>query len=588
MQDSKYWKVRKRDGSKLEPASLEVLRHWVETGQVGPDDRVIHENLTGWILASEASELSDLFPEEALGSDPKSSPQESSTEELFFEAEIAPGADKDKDEEDVRVPDCAFHPGTTAEEICIGCGKFICEECRNRVERKIYCKKCLAEKQAGVEPGAPVGIAVTPDPEQPEAGSGSRLAIAGVAFSAVAFVAAVMIVFPSPNILIAPAAGFFAFMGALFGGRALAKIRQIDGPERDRRLALAGVISGGIILAATVVMVTTLTMGGKARLDGTGERPRPTVSRGPGTKAAPSARGVMGREEAASKMLNRAGSLLGEGMLAESIERCEEILRQYPDTESAKLVKERLPLLIEKLEKQRAEDEDARSRDEESARRNFDHAMKMFSDGAAASAMELLEGLIESYPGTEAAEKALARIALEEKEAERLLSEKNEKEAGDLIARADRLLEEDQYEEAAGLYGKIVEDYSGASVIDDARLGLERAEKLASDPSEREFHMLSKELRFLTYEESIARLRSFIEKNPRTERGDEAGALLKENTRDKRNADNLYNFGKAHFEEGKYQIALGRFTTLVEDYPRSRLFDVAREKREEILAILER
>ena len=56
-----HWKVKKRDGSRLEPASLDVLRHWVTSGQIEPDDLVINEDLADWVLASEIVELADLF-----------------------------------------------------------------------------------------------------------------------------------------------------------------------------------------------------------------------------------------------------------------------------------------------------------------------------------------------------------------------------------------------------------------------------------------------------------------------------------------------------------------------------------------------
>ena len=77
----RHWKIKKRDGSRLEPANLEVLRHWVETGQIGPDDHVINEDLAdapelvnsdpygeAWlarIAVADAGELDDLMDAEA-------------------------------------------------------------------------------------------------------------------------------------------------------------------------------------------------------------------------------------------------------------------------------------------------------------------------------------------------------------------------------------------------------------------------------------------------------------------------------------------------------------------------------------------
>jgi hypothetical protein len=41
---------------------------------------------------------------------------------------------------------CYIHPERDAVGACIGCGKFICEECRVETEGKNFCKKCVVEK----------------------------------------------------------------------------------------------------------------------------------------------------------------------------------------------------------------------------------------------------------------------------------------------------------------------------------------------------------------------------------------------------------------------------------------------------------
>jgi hypothetical protein len=233
----RHWKVKRRDGSRLEPASLDVLRHWVTTGQIEADDLVINEELAGWVLASEAIELDDVFQK------PEFEPAPGRAEAPVPEPEPAPGiVEPSAQEEEVRVPDCAFHAGRTASEICVGCGKFICEECREQIERKAYCRRCVAEKHAGIEPGAPVG----PDAEGAEApGAGpvaetSRHAVASVVLIVCALVASVAMFVPRPNIMYAPVVGFIAFMAALLGGLALSRIRQSGNSLRGTGLALSG------------------------------------------------------------------------------------------------------------------------------------------------------------------------------------------------------------------------------------------------------------------------------------------------------------------------------------------------------------
>jgi len=40
---------------------------------------------------------------------------------------------------------CYVHPEKGAVGTCVGCGKFICEECRTEVGNKNYCKSCVSE-----------------------------------------------------------------------------------------------------------------------------------------------------------------------------------------------------------------------------------------------------------------------------------------------------------------------------------------------------------------------------------------------------------------------------------------------------------
>lgn len=41
--------------------------------------------------------------------------------------------------------ECYIHSGRNAVGTCVGCGKFICEECRTEVGNKNYCKRCVSE-----------------------------------------------------------------------------------------------------------------------------------------------------------------------------------------------------------------------------------------------------------------------------------------------------------------------------------------------------------------------------------------------------------------------------------------------------------
>lgn len=41
--------------------------------------------------------------------------------------------------------ECYIHSKRNAIGTCVGCGKFICEECRTEVGNKNYCKRCVSE-----------------------------------------------------------------------------------------------------------------------------------------------------------------------------------------------------------------------------------------------------------------------------------------------------------------------------------------------------------------------------------------------------------------------------------------------------------
>ncbi len=579
------WKVKKRDGSRLEPANLEVLRHWIKTGQVGPDDLVINEDLADWVLVLEAVEFDDILQKKSHTPAEKPKP-------ISASAPRPKPPPKEEQEEEVKVPDCVFHAGTEALEICVGCGKFICEECRHRVDRKAYCKRCMAEKKAGVEPGAPLGSGaaamVAPGSARPPAFS--RLAIGSVSFAALALAAGLLMAVYEPRIWFAPAAGFFSFMAALIGGLAISRIRQSADPARGEGLAMTGLISGGVILLVTLAVAADLTMDAREsapRVAGGSDAPitRSLFRRPRASTASPDM--AKKRETAAEQLLNRAADLLNDDKLERAIEKCEQILHLYPETETAKLVEERLPVLREELERVRADEEEARGRNEETAREAYEQAMEIYSAGDPSAALELLRSMAKEYPRTAAAEDAGALIEEEDRKAEKENLRKLESEARELVAKADRLLDSEQYAEAARIYGEIGQKYAKTSAWAAARLKLNEAETLMNDPSEREFHGIRKELATLTYEESIDRLQGFLGRYPSSGRAPEAREALDESSLNKRTADTLYNFGRAHFEDGKYEVALGRYRKLLQDYPRSRWASHARMEYEETLGKLE-
>lgn len=40
---------------------------------------------------------------------------------------------------------CYIHEDQSSIGACVGCGKFICQECNTEVKRKNYCKTCIGE-----------------------------------------------------------------------------------------------------------------------------------------------------------------------------------------------------------------------------------------------------------------------------------------------------------------------------------------------------------------------------------------------------------------------------------------------------------
>lgn len=577
--EPRHWKVKKQDGSRLEPANLDVLRHWVASRQIEPDDLVINEELADWIRASEVLELFDLFEKREPHPPPAAEPEPIPIE--IREAEV-------------EVPDCAYHPGRKATEICVGCGKFICEECRERLEGKMYCRRCRAEKQAGVEPGAPVGpgapariiSGVSP------ASTMSRLAIASLVFAVVALGASSMMVVSRFILTTAPAVAFIAFIAAMLGGLAFNRIRLSGGVLRGGPLALAGLISGCLMLVASLTVAFVFTgrlqrasEGDTGRLGGLGQQipgrrqgvarrqPLPDLTK----------KGREEREANAKQLLEQVEKYLNEGQLDQAVSISKTILGLYPDTETAKLIEERLPALEQVLARRRAEEEEIKQQNEQLSQQRFEHALTMYSEGNRATALDLLKSIVESYPETNAAEQARVEITKIEKAIADQELKRLDEEASRLAGQANRRMESEQYAEAVEMYREIMSRYPQTPTATTIRPKLKEAELLASDPSEREFRKIQKEFQANTYEESIALLQDFLAKYPDSNRADEAKGLLDENQASKRTADSLYNFGRTYFEEQKYNVAVGRYGKLINEYPRSRWIPQAKKEYEETL-----
>ena len=319
--EPRNWKIKRQDGSRLEPANLSVLRQWVDSGQIARDDLVINDDLADWVPASEVPELHDLLSQQGTFPDVTVA----SKEEVVVQSVEEVGT--------VQMPDCAFHPGRTASEICVGCGKFVCEECQQRLERKVYCHTCLAEKQAGIEPGAPVG----PDAADQSGLDDvlniplSKLAIASLIFAVVALVASITMLIPGMSLAAAPAAGFLAFLAALLGGLSLNRLRLSGVFLRGRVLALTGLIVGCVVLAGSLVFAYVFTT--RARVDAKRGSARETgiarlvpdrrsnvVPRSERMRPSPGyTKHILGvQEENARRLLEEAGELLSQGKLEEA------------------------------------------------------------------------------------------------------------------------------------------------------------------------------------------------------------------------------------------------------------------------------
>jgi tetratricopeptide (TPR) repeat protein len=587
--EPRNWKVKKRDGSHLEPTNLDVLRHWVTSCQIEAEDLVINDDLADWIPASEVLQLFDLFEKRQPEARPRQERIEMAAQESVREKER---------EKEVEVPDCAYHAGRKATEICVGCGKFICEECRQRIEGKVYCGRCMAEKQVGAEPGGPVrqGAAAQIISGAPSSVSTSRLAIASFVFSIGALLALLATLLPGRSLLAAPATAFVAFVAALSAGLALSRIRLSGNVMRGRSVALAALISSCVVLVVSFVLVAVFTM-----------KPRPAAEGGTGHVAGieeetPGGRQEVGRqttrrqrppdlleqtrkehEANAKQLLEQVERYLGDGQFEQAVSTSKTILGLYPETETAAIIEKRLPLLEETLEEERAEAEAIRQQNEQLAQTRFEHALEMYSEGERVTAIDLLTSVVNGYPETDAARLARVEIAKIQKVIADQRMKKLDEEASQLARKADAHMESEAYTQAVTLYTEILNSYSNTPTATSVRPKLKDAELLANHPYEREFRKVREQLETETYESAIALLQDYLKKYPNSDRDKDVKLLLNENVTQKSIADSLYNFGRTYFEEEKYNLALGRYGKLLNEYPRSRWIAQAKEQYEESL-----
>jgi outer membrane protein assembly factor BamD (BamD/ComL family) len=563
------WKVKRQDGSRLEPANLTVLRQWVASHQIEADDLVINDDLSDWIRAAEAFELFDLFEKQEVHIEP---------DELSLPQEQEP-------EIQIEIPDCAFHPGRAATEICVGCGKFVCNECSDRFENKLYCRGCLAEKQVGVEPGAPAGPGAVAQiiPGVRQSPKRNRLSLASLVLAVVAICTSFLLLLPGFRMATAPVIGFISFLAALFGAISLSNIRTGRVSSRSRQFAMAGLLAG---LSMLILSIYTMSVsirefrasgGNLARRNQT-ERILPQSGRrqtGPLTESERAE-----REANARQMLEQVAEFLKAGQLEQAVSASRTLIGLYPDTEAGKRVEENLPLLEKALAEKQAQEKAVLEQNEDLARPRLDQAERLYGEGNQTTAIDLLKSVVEAYPETQAA--VSARDELQKIEAaltyERMKTQ--EQEAAELAQRAKKLLEAEQFSDAASLYGRIVNQYAGTRAAASVREDYRRAQLLASDPSEREFFNLQKRLPEQTYEQTIENLQEFLMQYPESAHFEEAKKMLQENQTKKTTADSLYTFGRAYMSEKKYSLALGRYEKLIEEHPRSKWIPQARKDYE--------
>lgn len=581
LRDTRNWKVKKSDGSKLEPATLEVLRHWVASEQIDPDDLVTNDEMGDWVRASEALELFDLFEKQGKKREIHPSP----------ESIVLPESGNE-----IEMPSCAFHPERTSSHICVGCGKFICEECGERLEAKMYCRRCRAEKQVGAEPGTAVGAGpvarIIPGAAQPS--FPGRMALASLVFGIVALLSAFFIIFPKFNITAALGSALVGLVAAMLGRIAISRIRLNKDSAKGHPFALAGSVSGAMVLlfslAAMLVFTSRLDSAKRpGRMDGleqiSATRRQGAISSPGGTPAQFEMTEEMRaeREANAKQLLRDVERALAEGQLDQAVSVSRTILGLYPETETAKLIQERLPTLEQARETLEAQREELKLQNEQLARQRLDHALNMYAEGDHATALDLLRSVMESYPDTGAAVQARAEAAKIEKGITNQELRKSEEKASQLARQAEEQMESEQYDNAAALYRQIMDQYPQTPTASAVRSKLEEAELLAKDPSERAYRRLLARLDQTTYEEAISLIRDFMTQYPSSARLREAESLLQENQSSKSVADSLHNFGQSYFEEGRYALAAGRYQKLIDEYPRSRWIPKAKRDLETTL-----
>ncbi len=565
--ESLNWRVKKLDGSRLEPANLAVLRQWVSSGQIEPDDLIINDSIPNWVRAAEVVELFDLFEGEKNGTEPPSRHEESP-------------------EVNLEIPDCAYHPGKASTEICVGCGKFVCADCGDRFENKFYCRRCLAEKQVIAESGAGGGSGAIAQiiPGIPSERT-SRLSIASIVFAAVAFLASFLMLIPGYRLAAAPAVGFISFLAALLGAVGLGHLRSSrQQAARSKQFALAGLVLGFSVLILSVVSLSIsireFRSGALAQRSQNAQIVPQTGRRQP-SSLAPQDKNE--REANARQLLEQLVEYLNSGKLEEAVSTARTLVGLYPDTKAGEIVEARLPALEQALGERQAVEKQRRLQHEELARQTLEQALQADAKGDRLQAIDLLKKVVTEYPETEIAARANAELQKIETAVSDQRAKSREKAASLLAAQARERMAANQYDQAAQVYRQIFDQYGDTKTAASSRAEYQHLELILSDPSERRFVEIQKDLPNLSYDAAIKQLQTFLAQYSNSDRFEEAKALLQQDQANKSIADSLYTFGKAYMAERKYAQAVGRYEKLLQEHPRSELVPQAQEEYQEAL-----
>jgi hypothetical protein len=127
---------------------------------------------------------------------------------------------------------CYVHPEVKAVGACVACGKGVCEECAVMVGQKYYCRACAASG-AALRPTTTNGLAITS-------------LVLGIVSVPLAFCYGFGILFAIPALIL--------------GLIARRQIEESGGMQSGKGLALAGMITGGIVVGVAVLAVISIVV----------------------------------------------------------------------------------------------------------------------------------------------------------------------------------------------------------------------------------------------------------------------------------------------------------------------------------------